>query len=295
MPNAKDVQGSDKSSFLIVGPPGSGKTTQFWSVAEACFNSLGDRGRGFIYIFDPNCLESIRGLDVDYEEFSPDKLDINVKPLSSKKNPDNIINPIEPVAYVEWERHFDNMIDSGTFNKYAWFGFDSFTTFSDMVMDRVQWLNERSGKHPEQADYTAQMQTIRNVARTLAARNKLFIATGHEDLKRDDMLQRVVAQPYLTGKLKLWLPILFSNILRAEANGGKYSLFTVSDRMHRYVRCSLRGFPAELDTTIETDNDGNFIRAARWGIGRMLGDAGYLAAPDPSDKPAKVVSLKKRR
>lgn len=274
MPNARDAKWSvSHLTFMFVGSPGSGKSTLFWTVP----------GKGFIYVFDPNALASLEGLDVDYEIFSPDLLDINAHPLASKTRdgkvirPDKFVKAPEPTAYTRWEQHFDAHMDTGFFNQYDWVGLDSFTTFSDAVMDRVTWLNGRFGKQPEQDDYGAQMMTIQNVARTITSRSKMWFATAHEEVKQDEKTKVIRADPWLTGKLKIRLPLLFSNIYRCVSDRGQYFIQTTPDNMHKYMRSSIKGLPEEMDVTIPVNPDTReLVNPQAYGVGKILREAGYL-------------------
>lgn len=272
--NAKNAKGLALHNILLIGQSGSGKTTQFWTLP----------GRGFIYIFDPNAIASIEGLDVDYERFSPDLLDINVHPLSNKKEADRTIRPPEPITYNRWEEHFEEALETGFFDQYDWVGMDSFTTFSDCVMDRVQYLNSRLGKQPEQDDWAAQMATIHNVFRSMSALDKLFVATAHDELRQEGGgNQRMKYQPVMTGRLRTRIPLLFSNILRCEcdsdASSTAFVFHLANDNMHQYVRVAkairdaLRDddgtVPPEVDVTID-----DFSNPTRYGLGRILERAG---------------------
>ena len=274
MPNAKELQWSrDHLTFLLVGSPGSGKTTLLYSIP----------GRGFAYIFDPNSLASLEGLDLEYEIFSPDLLDINIHPLSAKsrdgKNitPDRVMKPTAPTAYVKWETDFEARLRENFFDQFDWVALDSFTTFSDAVMDRVTFLNGRYGKQPEQDDYGAQMMAIQNVARTITSRTKMWIATAHEEVKQDEKTKIIRADPWLTGKLKIRLPLLFSNIYRCVSDRGQYFIQTTPDNMHKYMRSSIKGLPDEIDVTIPYDSKTRrLVNPHAYGIGKLLKDAGYL-------------------
>ena len=267
MQNAKDVAGINHLSFLFVGGPGSGKTSLYWTLP----------GRGFIYIFDPNALASLEELDVDYEIFSPDLLDINVHPLSAKKHADTIVRPIEPKAYIKFEEVLDQHLDSGFLENYDWVGMDSFTTFSDAVMDRVSYVNDRFGKQPEMSDWSAQMMVVQGVARSITHRNKMFIATAHEEYKQDEKTKIILAQPWLTGKLKVRLPLLFSNIYRTVADDGHFFIQTTPYAMHKYMRSSLKGLEPEIEVTIPVDpHSRRFVDPKQHGIGKLLRDTGYL-------------------
>jgi len=260
MQNARDyARRSEK--FLLIGPTGSGKTSQFMTIP----------GKKFMYIFDPNALNTIRGQDIDYEIFTPDILNMNVNTLKASLK-DKHGTPDEPTNYIRWEKDFEDKIRSGFFDQYTALGFDSLTTFADIVMDRVQYLNGRLGKQPEQADWGAQMSTISNVIRTATSLSLIFFATAHEELKQDEFTKRVVSQVVLTGKLRIKLPLLFSEIYHTEAeppsadSNGKtrYWLQTVTDKQRTLARCTLGLKPRE-DVTI-----GNWKHPEQYGLGKIL-------------------------
>lgn len=292
MPNSKDANLTDHTSVLLIGGIGTGKTSQYRTLP----------GRGFIYIFDPNALASLKNADIEYEQFSPDLLDINVKPLSSKKSADKFIEPKEPVTYARFEEHLDAFLDNALdgsqgyrgIDDFDWIGLDSFTTFSDAVMDRVLYLNDRLGKHPEQADWTAQMTTVQNVVRTLASRKRLIVCTAHEEMRQEEETGKVYFQPVLTGRLRLRIPALFSDIFRCEAekdDAGKaqFYLVTVPDKKHQYIRTSID----DLETDIQVTIDKKDPHAS--GLGALLKAAGRLEFLDrqTGKSSAKVVPLSK--
>ncbi len=271
MPNARDATGPEYESILLIGPPGSGKTTQFLTLP----------GPTFIHIFDPNALASLRGHDIDYELFLPDKLDINIHPLAKAKPEkgikpaDKVVTPSEPLAYVEFEEFLFTSLDNGFYDKYQFIGIDSMTTFQDCVMDRVQYLNGRMGKHPEEADWTAQMTTVHNVYRTLAAQNRVLVSTAHEEMyggtkDKQGIYQPTYWRPVMTGRLRIRIPLLFSNILRCEADVDRagnveHVLHLVSDKDHKYIRTSFKGEPPELRATIEDmDHPQDYGLGALW-------------------------------
>jgi AAA domain len=289
VPNAKDVVGADHLSFLLVGSPGSGKTTLFRTLP----------GRGFLYIFDPNALASLEGMDVEYEIFSPDLLDINVQPLSSDKNKAHFkaMKAKEPIAYTDFERTLDQHLDTGFLREFDWIGMDSFTTFSDMVMDRVTWMNERFGKQPEQADWSAQMMTIQNVARSITAQNKMLVCTAHEEVRQDEKTKQILVQPWLTGKLKVRLPLLFSNIYRCVSDGGAYFVQTSNHSMYKYMRSSLKGLSNEdIDVTIPYDPASKeFIDPQEHGLGKLLREAGYMGGRSAMKTVTPITAKKGKR
>jgi len=264
MANARDYKRRSEK-FLLVGPTGSGKTSQFMTLP----------GKKFLYIFDPNALNTIKGQDIDYELFTPDILNMNIHSLS-KGVKDRKGTPDEPTTYPDWELDFEKKIRDGFFDKYAALGFDSFTTFADIVMDRVQYLNGRLGKQPEQADWAAQISTIANVIRTATSLDLIFFATAHEELKQDEYTKKVVSQIVLPGKLRIKLPLLFSEIYHTEAEPpgadteGKanYWIQTVTDRQKTLARCTLN-LPPRVNVTIE-----DRAHPEKYGLGKILNQGG---------------------
>lgn len=245
MPNAKDyTAGSEK--ILAVGTGGSGKTTGFLSLP----------GRKFIYIFDPSALETLRGHDVDYELFTPDILDLNAVTLKTGVR-DEIVKPPEPRTYVEFEEHFEKMLRTDGFAQYDVIGFDSMTTFSECLMDRIMWLNGRFGKWPEQADWTATMNTTVNVLRTLVNVPKATIyVTAHVEFKQEGDGGKIQNVLSLIGRLRLRLPLLFSDIWLFTAasdakSGTTWQIQTQPDRYNPFVRSTMRHLERIEDVTVD--------------------------------------------
>lgn len=244
MPNAKDAKQTASHRFLILGDTGGGKTTQMLTLP----------GRTFAYLFDSNALLSLRGHDIDYEEFLPDRINLSVKSLSKGKGDNN--TSLKNNAYSDWERDFNEKVESGFFDQYDNIGFDSATTFLDLVMDRVLTINGRAGQWPQQDDYGPQMVTFTNTVRTLTSMGKTVYMTGHLELRQEDITKRIIRQPMMTGRLKTKIPLLFSDILIAEAsNDGKgnitHTLRTVPDKLTTTVRTSFKGLEPVEDVSLD--------------------------------------------
>lgn len=247
MPNAKDALANEKviHRILVLGDTGSGKTTQFLTLP----------GKKFIYLFDPNALLSLKGHDVDYEEFLPDRLNLSVKSLSTAKGGDKTTNFTND-AYLDWEKDFNDKVTKGFFDQYDVIGMDSATTFLDLIMDRTLTINGRAGTWPQQDDYGPQMQVFINVCRTLMALGKVIYMTGHVEAKKDELLQRIFREPMMTGRLKKKIPLLFSDVFVAEVeNTGQgrviHKLMTAPDRITTSVRTAFKGLKPYEDVTID--------------------------------------------
>lgn len=282
--NAKNMKTPSRNSFLLVGPPGAGKTTQIHTMPK-------EAGKGFLFGFDANIESAIKGADVDYELIQGDILDIDVHPLSTKNQEKvKIATSTSPKGYIEFEKTYRKYLEDGTLDRYPWWWFDSASTMLLMIMDRVQWLNGRLGKHPEQADYTAQMHTFHNVMREALYRKKIVIMTAHEKENTKEN-KASTWQLALTGELRTRIPLLFTNIYRMEADRSEYSLTTVSDKQHRYVRNAIRGLPEDLNVTIN-----NWDYPQQYGLGRILVESGLLPGPTFKStilvKPGSVATAK---
>lgn len=245
MPNARDALDQTAHRFLILGDTGSGKTTQMLTLP----------GKTFAYLFDSNALLSIRGHDIDYEEFMPDQLNLSVKSLSKDKGGDKNSNHAN-VTYGEWEKNFNAKLKDGFFDSYDNIGFDSATTFLDLVMDRILTINGRAGQWPQQDDYGPQMVAFTNVVRTLTSLGKTIYMTGHLETRQSEGSTKMLRQPMMTGRLRTKIPLLFSDIMIAEvSNDGKgnisHTLQTVPDRITTTVRTSFKGLDPAEDVSLD--------------------------------------------
>lgn len=245
MPNAKTATETANHRILVLGDTGSGKTTQFLTLP----------GKKFAYLFDSNALLSLRGYDVDYEEFLPDDLNLNVKSLG-KGSGANVVQVRANTIYTKWQQDFEGKLESGFFEQYSAIGFDSATTFLDLVMDYTLTINGRAGQWPHQDDYGPQMLAFTNVVRTLVAMNKTVYMTGHLEMKQDDLTKRVFRQPMMTGRLRTKIPLLFSDIFISEVETdqkgiARHRLQTTPDRMTTSVRTSIKGLPSMVDVTLD--------------------------------------------
>jgi hypothetical protein len=271
MPNAKDIDINQigKPKIILVGSGGAGKTSQILTLP----------GKTFAYLFDPSALSAIRGFDVEYETFFATHVDMAAKSLTK-----NVVNDKSKAkedasqVYVNWEADFEKKTREGFWDTVDNVVLDSFTTFSDVVMDRILKLNGRPGQFPQQDDWTAQMSTIMNVVRTFAGMNKLLLCTAHDNFKQDEATSRMQNVIMLTGQLRVKLPLLFSEILHlehvADTKGSAYRMQTRPDRMNPNIRTSMRGVEMYEDITI-TD----WKNPTKYGLGKLLKDKlGYTAS-----------------
>lgn len=221
MPNAKDAPTESLRSIFLVGQSGTGKTTQFLTLPR----------EKFIWLFDAHALASLRGYDLEYEEFLPDVASVKVSTLSRAGRAGVPIKSAR--VYDQWESDFETRKKDGAL-KGKWIGIDSATTLLDLIMDRVLEANGRAGQWPQQDDYGPQMNAFRNIMRSLMScgARGVFL-TGHLDTVKDETTGRVTDRPLLTGRLRTTVPLLFSDMLLTEVlvdAQGKTAKYTVRTR-----------------------------------------------------------------
>lgn len=259
MPNAKDKHNITNHRILVLGDTGSGKTTQFLTLP----------GKKFAYLFDSNALLSLRGFDVDYEEFLPDRLNLNIKSLKKDAGGTNVKQKTT-LLYDAWLEDFNAKLESNFFDAYDVIGFDSATTFLDMIMDRTLYINGRAGQWPQQDDYGPQMVAFTNVVRTLTSMNKPIYMTGHMELRQDELSKKIYRQPMMTGRLRAKIPLLFSDIfVSAVENDGSgkvlHKFQTVPDRQTLTVRTSIKGLDPWIDVSLDFNKE-----LSQQGLGAIL-------------------------
>ena len=248
MPNALEASKITTHKILMLGDTGSGKTTQFLTLP----------GKKYCYIFDPNALLSMRGYDVDYDEYLPDTIGAAAGSLSKGKGDKSIATRSD--AYQLFETQFNNRLQDGFFNKYDWIGFDGATTLLDLIMDRVLTINGRFGSWPNQDDYGPVMIAFTNICRNMTAMGKSIYMTGHLETKQDQVTNKIQTRPMMTGRLIHKIPLLFSDIFATDTvldDKGKpsYRIQTVPDSMMRTIRTCIKGLEPFENVTVDFTKD----------------------------------------
>lgn len=252
MPNARDALISSKHRILMLGNTGNGKTTQILTLP----------GKKYVHIFDQNCLLSLRGYDVDYDEYMPDPVGMAATSMSEKPKggPSDKSKAAPSTAYKLFEEQFNERLANGFFDQYDWVCFDGATTLLDLIMDRVLTINGRYGTWPHQDDHGPVMIAFTNICRNLTAMGKQVYMTGHLETRQDQVTKKIETRPMMTGRLVVKIPLLFSDIFVAKttqdaAGKSSYLIQTVPDENVQAVRCSIKGLNPFEPVNIDFAND----------------------------------------
>lgn len=259
MPSTKDFNNAPTSKYLIVGESGVGKSTLLGTLP----------GKTFLYAFDPNCIPSLREFDIDYEYFEPDNVPLDAIVLANKPATPvrRISKTEEPKAYANWETHFESSVESGFFDSYDSIALDSMTMFQEIILDRVKYLNGRPGKWPEQADWTAMINTVSNVFRVLTTLDKNLFVTAHVSQEKDELSGRIYNHLHMSERLRKRIPMLFDNVWAIEAKNSKREAILRANRDYPYLRTSFRNAKDMYDVTIK-----DFSKPHNYGIGHILAE-----------------------
>lgn len=275
MPNAKDATDVPKR-FLLLGDTGAGKTSQFLTLP----------GKKYMHIFDPNALTTLKGFDVDYDEYLPTAIPAAAQSLSKDKGGDK--RNSSSTVYLEFEKTFDERLKSGFFDQYEWVGFDSATTLLELIMDRLLTINGRFGQWPHEDDWGPQMVAFTNICRTVTAMGKKSFFTGHMQDKQNRKTGVTRRIPMMTGSLIQKIPLLFSDVLGCEtdkdAKGNVvYQLCTVRDTEFTVIRTSIKGLEPYEPVTIDWQKD-----PVGQGLGGILKWSARFPMGEPKPLPSQA-------
>lgn len=263
MPNAKNATVSAKKRILFVGPPGSGKSAQMWSLP----------GKKFLYLFDPNTKPTIGkhqdrdGLDIEYEEFLPDiaDLDASLKGFNKGAKDDKVAGKREPKVYTNWVEDLNTKGAAGFFDDIDWLCVDGLTFLAKACMQRQLYINGRYGDIEELGDYRVVGSKLTSVFDSICSLDINIYMTGHIDTYQDEKTHAIQTLIRAPGSSRSMLPLIFTDIWNASYEDGKYLARTKPDKRGlKDIRCSIPGVPELVDVTIPD------FPSTRGGIGAAL-------------------------
>jgi len=274
MPHVSETTGDHKLKILAYGKAGSGKTSLFRTIP----------GRKFLYMFDPAGLNSLSSDDdITFEEFLIDIVPMSVNTLKGSKDSSSP-NYQSMETYSRWENDFQMRLDKNWFTDssvevdgvkggFDVIGFDSLTTLTDIVMDRILQLNQRAGKNPELGDYGILTNTLSRIVRNAAATNCTIFLTAHEQTQQDKLMRSISNEIMVPGQLRVKLPLLFSEIYHCTAEVDskglpRYKIATIAEELFPLARASNvmknAGLQLFQDVTITTKD------ATQSGLGPII-------------------------
>lgn len=265
--NAKDADFAAYERILVVGPTGSGKSAQIWTLP----------GRKFAYIFDPNSMQTLRGCDIDYELFLPEvlEMDATLKGFNKGAKSDRLTSKREPTVYLDWVENVNEKVEKGFFDQYDWLIFDSLTFLSKATMDRQLYINGRYGDIEDLADYRVVGSKLADVFQSIVSLPINIYATGHLQTFQDEKTKKITTNIWLPGKARNILPLIFTNVWLAKTeedeDGGLVHLIRTKPepRGLQDIRTSIPGLEAEENVTIRSFSSLQHV-GAKGGIGALL-------------------------
>lgn len=260
MPNTKDASVEARRRFLVAGENGSGKSALIWTLP----------GKKFAYLFDPNSISTLRGLDMDYEQFMPDadEGELGLPGFNRDAKSDKIGKAKPPTTYNDWAEHYNKHGEAlFTSGKYDWLVIDSLTFLVFAAMKRQAYLNGNQGGLDDRGDYRVVGNTLSDVFTRMSSLPLNIYMTAHLQTYQDEKTQRIDTLLRAPGSSRDIIPLVFSEIMLAEAANRKYTLRTTPDtRGFKKLRTSLRGLAEVEDVTIPVFD----AAAANYGIGALL-------------------------
>jgi hypothetical protein len=211
--NAKVLKRGQKN-ILCYGPTGTGKTTLFTTWP----------GKKFSYIFDPGTMDTIAGVDLDYDTFFPDP-HVGIRVPIPKKGDAPVKDqrasrPGEPIAYADFEDHLEDMIGNA-FYDYEMVGFHSITSLQNMTMERLLYISKRQGQQPEWSDFNMVGESLMSIFRAVLASGVSIYVEGHDDLVQDELSKRIYRQFDVTKGVRRHLPRIVTDMWISEVVSDK--------------------------------------------------------------------------
>jgi len=254
------LQTTPHEKYLLIGDTGGGKTTLFLTVP----------GKKFAYLFDAAAKSSLKGHDVDYEEFLVPWNEGDPYPSSVRKKSreysDRPSNYPEPSIYLQWVADVNGKHERGFFDQYDVMLIDSLTKLSFLIMMRTLIHQKKVGSEDGRTDYKKAGNTLIGAICPLTALPLVLVCTVHMKMKKDDTTSKTYNYMTMPGQSRDVLPRDFSNVWVCSNEEKKYNIQTLPDRTNPTIRTSFQGLDKFHDVTI-----GDFNHPEKFGIGKIMG------------------------
>jgi len=146
-------------------------------------------------------------------------------------------DPMNPTVWDLWKKEYERMKRGDILNQLGTFVLDSGTTWASAAMNVILKKAGRTGGPPHQNDYLPAMSMMENKIKDILNHRCHFLFICHEDSTKDDTTGRMFIGPLLMGKLRMRIPLLFSEMYCAQAKqtaaGTEYSLLTRATGLYR--------------------------------------------------------------
>lgn len=242
-------------SAIMSGETNSGKTFIFRTARIPVHIDSFDPGGTKCLLYDPN--------DSTFDKYHS---------LRTEENPEGQIiadtryereDPFEPTVWAEWKKITEIRFKIGYYDRFATYGLDGLSKFSDAVMNDLMNASGRAGETPRhRKDYNPQKVQVVNYISKLMNLPCDFILTAHLreikklihlDTKTGVAREEVKYRLKMTGQAVVTIPILFDEIYVLLGKGMPPKRKLVTDSLGEYVaRSRLKG-KKRLDTEEEPD------------------------------------------
>ena len=179
MPNTKDLKIS-KLKIMLWGKPKSGKTFFFRTFPKPAK----------AYMFDPNGMLSLRGEDIEYEEYTG------------------------PAGYRKFRRDLEKDMKAGTIRSIM---IDSLSTLQQCMMKDVQEENQKATENYQIQEYMIYFSRLRSLAIDLVNYPVHLLFTAHEQILENKLTGDIAILPSLYGKdMPDEFPMFFDEVYHTE-------------------------------------------------------------------------------
>ena len=257
--------GRKPQSFLLISPPGGGKSTQTRTLPKPVLS----------IIFDPNGAAAIRGVkDVDRVEFLEEASPLRFPAVDERVGMQlNKGSRVLPTAYARFHYWLNGALASDLFSKYKSIVIDSITSLENAIAALVKYDHNVGTISVEQSTYVR--DPLYEAIARIAAQPAVIMVTAHRKDKNDMGGKALEYDLLAIGRARNTIPGLFSEVLylehieeidqKTKQKVGRYIAKTKPDSRIHIARVSDHNLPAEIDMTIE-----DWDKPENYGVGKIL-------------------------